>query len=174
MQSPHSCGRELGIWMVAGGACGWGWGGVGECPVTGSKAEPVAEMVLPSGWGQGIEQPITPPPERTLVFGAVRGTEISAQPGKLAGREKTLISRHCPVKTHIMEPRAAQVRRRERLGRQQKDRPSREGEPCSGGAGRPGGIGGGDVLARGGSCYPPSILPAVLGGQERQTPASAS
>uniref|UniRef100_A0A8C2RJD9 O-acyltransferase n=1 Tax=Capra hircus TaxID=9925 RepID=A0A8C2RJD9_CAPHI len=39
-----------------------------------------------------------------------------------------------------MEPRAAQVRRRERLGRQQKDRPSREGEPCSGGAERPGNV----------------------------------
>ncbi|XP_069436818.1 sterol O-acyltransferase 2 isoform X1 [Ovis canadensis] len=48
-----------------------------------------------------------------------------------------------------MEPRAAQVRRRERLGRQQKDRPSREGEPCSGGAGRPGGIGGNVEVHRG-------------------------
>ncbi|XP_042102617.1 sterol O-acyltransferase 2 isoform X5 [Ovis aries] len=48
-----------------------------------------------------------------------------------------------------MEPRAAQVRRRERLGRQQKDRPSREGEPCSGGAGRPGGIGGNVEMHRG-------------------------
>lgn len=122
-------------------------------------------MVLPSGWGQGIGKPITPPPERTLAFGAVRGAEISAQPGKLEGREKTLISRHCLVKPHIMEPRAAQVRRREKQGRQQEDRPSRGGEPRSGGAERPGGVAGGDVLSRGGSCYLPLILPAVLGGQ---------
>ncbi|OWK16759.1 hypothetical protein Celaphus_00011433 [Cervus elaphus hippelaphus] len=94
--------------MVAGGVCWWEWGGVGECP------------------------------SLTLVFGAVRGAEISAQPGKLEGREKTLIGRHCLVKTHIMEPRAAQVRRREKQGRQQEDRPSREGEHRSGGAERPG------------------------------------
>lgn len=97
--------------------------------MTGSKAEPVAEMVLPSGWGQGIEQPITPPPERTLVFGAVRGTEISAQPGKLAGR-RTLTSRHCPVKTHIMElqgrPSAEERKARktaEVTGRPEKENP---------------------------------------------------
>lgn len=57
-----------------------------------------------------------------------------------------------------MEPRAAQVRRREKQGRQQEDRPSREGEPSSGGAERPGGVAGGDVLSRGGSCYLPLIL----------------
>ncbi|KAM9760161.1 sterol O-acyltransferase 2 isoform 7-T7 [Dama dama] len=48
-----------------------------------------------------------------------------------------------------MEPRAAQVRRREKQGRQQEDWPSREGEPRSGGAERPGGIGGNTEVHRG-------------------------
>ena len=70
-------------------------------------------------------------------------SEIRALPGKPEGREGTLTSCRCPVKTHIMEPRAAQLRRREGLGGEQEDRPSREGEPHFGNAECPGGAGGG-------------------------------
>ncbi|KAB0396859.1 hypothetical protein E2I00_016280, partial [Balaenoptera physalus] len=48
-----------------------------------------------------------------------------------------------------MEPRAAQLRRREGLGGEQEDRPSREGEPHFGNAECPGGAGGNNEAHRG-------------------------
>ena len=48
-----------------------------------------------------------------------------------------------------MEPRAAQLRQRGGLGKEQEDQPCREGEPRSGSADRPGGVGGGHTLSEG-------------------------
>lgn len=67
-----------------------------------------------------------------------------------------------------MEPRAAQLRKREGLRGEQNPFP-REDEVSSGSAESPGGVGGGAALLRGGSCYLPSIFSTLLGGQGRRT-----
>lgn len=71
-----------------------------------------------------------------------------------------------------MEPRAARLRRRAGPRGEQESRPSRGGEPLSGRVESLGGVGRGGTLLRE-ACCPPAILPAVLGGQRRQTLASA-
>lgn len=76
----------------------------------------------------------------------------------------------CPVKTDLMEPRAARSRRRAGSRREQEDRPSGGGEPPSGSADSSGGGGGEATLLRGGSSSLPETPRAVLG---RQTLASA-